>query len=302
MQILKLIYLFISTIWLFNPFVVSATDAPITDIMNGAYYEGRTDIGYNVNGWLASSTTTAIYTPEIQSWPRDSLIIRPKDSAGQADARIDLKKETVIDERLHYADDADTGTPRFDGKISVRECGTMRTAYGYDCHGRLASSRTSHDRKLSSFPDYSTSYTYDRNANITSLSRQGITDRTALGNYVYGLHSRYSMDYYVNQLSQMTIEREGADYEGRTGVGATGKISNFWYDANGNLGRDMSRGILETRYNHDNLPTDVYFESGHWQGNNIAVSGTFCMSFPNISHSRLSTCSMFIFPKNSILL
>ena len=97
--------------------------------------------------------------------------------------------------------------------------------------------------------DYSTAYSYDRNANITSLSRQGITDISFLGYRQFGLHSRYTMKYTVNRLASMEIEREGEDYEGRTGVGATGKISDFWYDANGNLGKDMSRGILSTEYN-----------------------------------------------------
>ncbi len=71
-----------------------------------------------------------------------------------------------------------------------------------------------------------------------------------------GLHSHYSMTYAGNQLSQMVIEREGEDYEGRTGVGAIGTVTNFRYDLNGNLGQDMSRGIMETRYNRLNLPTD----------------------------------------------
>ncbi len=80
-----------------------------------------------------------------------------------------------------------------------------------------------------------------------------------------GLHSRYSMTYAGNQLSRMEIEREGEDYEGRTGVGATGTVTNFWYDINGNMGQDMSRGIMETRYNRLNLPTDVYFLNGYRQ-------------------------------------
>ncbi len=79
------------------------------------------------------------------------------------------------------------------------------------------------------------------------------------------MHSRYTMTYAVNQLSRMEIEREGEDYEGRTGVGETGTVTNFWYDINGNMGRDMSRGIMETHYNRLNLPTDVYFRNGHRQ-------------------------------------
>ncbi len=85
------------------------------------------------------------------------------------------------------------------------------------------------------------------------------------------LHSRYTMRYDINRISRMEIEREGEDYEGRTGVGATGKTEGFWYDLNGNMGQDMSRGIMSTRYNRLNLPTDVYFRNGHRQ--TIAYDG-----------------------------
>ena len=82
-----------------------------------------------------------------------------------------------------------------------------------------------------------------------STPRAIVRLEAAICNNVFGLHSRYTMKYAVNRLASMEIEREGEDYEGRTGVGATGKISDFWYDANGNLGKDMSRGILSTEYN-----------------------------------------------------
>ncbi len=222
--------------------------------------------GYNVNGWQTSSVATAIYNPATPLVPADSLIVIK--STGSSAARIGKTEKTVIEEQLHYADEADGTTPRYDGKISARRRDNMMTAYDYDNHGRLASSLTSYIttgpiRPLA-VPDYSTAYTYDRNANITSLSRQGIIDNVGRMP-VYGLHSRYSMTYAGNQLSRMEIEREGEDYEGRTGVGATGTVTNFWYDVNGNMGRDMSRGIMETRYNRLNLPTDIYFRNGHRQ-------------------------------------
>ncbi len=220
-------------------------------------------LSYNANGWLTSGVTT--------STPSDVFgIVGLSQSTAQPQSLptggLTIPKEITIEEQLHYADEADGTTPRYDGKISARRRDDMMTAYDYDNHGRLASSQTfpTSDLHIRPFPDYSTAYTYDRNANITSLSRQGIIDN--LGRMpVYGLHSRYSMTYAGNQLSRMEIEREGEDYEGRTGVGATGTVTNFWYDVNGNMGRDMSRGIMETRYNRLNLPTDVYFSNGHRQ-------------------------------------
>ena len=43
------------------------------------------------------------------------------------------------------------------------------------------------------------------------------------------------------------------------------KASGFTYDANGNLTKDPTRDIVLIKYNHLNLPTDVYFGNGQRQ-------------------------------------
>ena len=113
---------------------------------------------------------------------------------------------------------------------------------------------------------YTASYSYDRNANMRSFERHGITD--VVSGYEYGVHNSVSMTYTDggNRLSSIDVTREGADYERRTGLAPTdGLLGGFVYDANGNLICDPSRDIVLIRYNHLNLPVDIRFGNGQRQ-------------------------------------
>lgn len=123
----------------------------------------------------------------------------------------------------------------------------------------------------------SSSYTYDKNSNILSITRSGITDYTSFSVRPsqtgivfpkYGNHNTITLGYSTNgnKLSSAEVTREGADYEGRTGLAETdGTVTGFAYDANGNLTKDPVRDIVLIKYNHLNLPTDVYFGNGQRQ-------------------------------------
>ena len=223
---------------------------------------GITDCSYsyNANGWLTLSTTKTKRIVPVNPLSLEPVIELPQSG-------LSIPSDTVITERLYYADSTYSISPRYDGKISARKRDRMITVYDYDNHGRLASSHSIPTARLAiaQLPDFATTYTYDRNANITSLIRQGIIDRTVLQMTEYGLHSSYTMSYNGNRLCSMHVDREGEDYEGRTGPGVTGYISDFWHDSNGNLCRDSSRGIVLIKYNRHNLPADIYFENGHRQ-------------------------------------
>ena len=150
--------------------------------------------------------------------------------------------------------------------LSVLTAGGHLTAYSYDIHGRLTASEPVPSDLSGSLvpPDIGTEYNYDRNANITSMSRRGIIDIVG-GKKVYGLHDDISMTYSGNRLTRMSITREGADYEGRTGVSAAGTVTGFAYDSNGNMTADPSRGIARIRYDRLDKPVEVTFAGGHRQ-------------------------------------
>ena len=112
---------------------------------------------------------------------------------------------------------------------------------------------------------FSTTYTYDRNANLTSMMRKGILDVIHGGvGKLFGLHGYEEMIYSDNKLTAIRVQSDGALYEGRTGVSYNGQ-STVAYDANGNLNVDETRNIVRIKYNRQNLPTEITFGDGHRQ-------------------------------------
>ena len=101
-------------------------------------------MSYNANGWLTRSSVSG---PMLIKFPPadHDLPVLPRPGQAKAVAH----KGNIYNETLHYADAAAAGAPRYDGKISVRNCDNALTAYAYDCHGRLITS---------------TSYSYRRSA------------------------------------------------------------------------------------------------------------------------------------------
>ena len=150
--------------------------------------------------------------------------------------------------------------------LSVLTAGGHLTAYSYDIHGRLTASEPVPSGLSGSLvpPDIGTEYNYDRNANITSISRRGIIDIVG-GKKVYGLHDALTMTYSGNRLMRMEIVSDGAEYEGRTGVSLSGVMTAFAYDSNGNMTADPSRGIARIRYDRLDKPVEVTFAGGHRQ-------------------------------------
>jgi len=49
--------------------------------------------------------------------------------------------------------------------------------------------------------------------------------------------------------------------------------NDFAYDANGNMTKDLDRGISNIRYNLLNLPVEISFDNGHWIRNLYAADG-----------------------------
>ena len=223
-------------------------------------------MSYNANGWLTRSNVSG---PMLIKFPPvdPDLPVLPRPGQAKAVAH----KGNIFNETLHYADAAAAGAPRYDGKISVRNCDNALTAYAYDCHGRLITSTSCSYRGGVASADFSTEYAYDRNANLLNVTRNGIIDNVR-GIRTYGINNDISMTYSVNRLKSVTVTAEGADYEGRTGLPQFQSSGvDFTYDPNGNMISDAVRGITDIRYNRLNLPVRLTFADGHRQ--TIAYDG-----------------------------
>ena len=95
---------------------------------------------------------------------------------------------------------------------------------------------------------------YDLNGNIEVLKRHGVSGLIDDLSYDYGTGSTYS-----NQLLSVT-DVNTSDSTSFIDGNTTG--DDYLYDANGNMTKDLNKGINEIKYNHLNLPEKVVFSAG----------------------------------------
>ena len=99
---------------------------------------------------------------------------------------------------------------------------------------------------------------YDKNGNIKTLQRYG---QTAVSGY--GLIDNLTFTLNGNQLSRVDDAVAASAYndgfEFKDGVKQT---NEYTYDANGNLTKDLNKGITNLSYNCLNLPNVVTFSDG----------------------------------------
>lgn len=130
----------------------------------------------------------------------------------------------------------------------------------YDSMSRLISAKYSDANGISGWFD--TSYSYDLNGNITTLQRNGLYDNSVYG-YKYGLIDNLSYEYHGNQAIRISDSCSGPYYQGAYHFrDEADEAVEYTYDANGNTTSDLNRGISAIRYDHNNRPRDISFDSG----------------------------------------
>ena len=116
--------------------------------------------------------------------------------------------------------------------------------------------------------DYSTTYQYDLNGNITSLTRKGVNYCVPSGEdmtvWAYGDIDDLSLLYDGNQLRKVTDQCSDLEYAGAMDFkdGANEAVEYTW-DANGNMTSDLNKGITSITYNVLNLPERIEYEDNH---------------------------------------
>lgn len=168
-----------------------------------------------------------------------------------------------IGQRMLYTSGAN---PSYSGRIATKITEhpelTDRYDYSYDAMGRLTSAKFQRiltDGITDTNTDFSTAYSYDMHGNITSLQRRGMT--TPFGHC--GTVDDITMTYRGNHLISLMdnageVLLEGSMDVAPVDIGADG----FGYDDNGNMTRDMSRGVEHTVYNLLNLPQRIEMAEG----------------------------------------
>ena len=180
---------------------------------------------------------------------------------------------SLFSQTLYYQDDyartqtsSHFNTPSYSGNISAMKwtvagdrVDNRAYAFDYDALSRLTSA--AYFENDVSANHYATSYSYDKNTNLTKIYRHGRT-----GQETFGVLDRLNMTYTGNRLRTLTEQAEvqhlsrTVDFQVENTEPIIGEeilMSQFEYDNNGNLTKDKSRGISSIRYNLLNLPSKL---------------------------------------------
>ena len=99
---------------------------------------------------------------------------------------------------------------------------------------------------------------YDKNGNILGLQRFGQTGASA-----YGLVDNLTMSVNGNQLTAVNDAATASAYNGSFEFkNGTNTTTEYAYDANGNLTKDLNKNITDIQYNFLNLPSQITFDDG----------------------------------------
>ena len=128
--------------------------------------------------------------------------------------------------------------------------------YTYDGNDRLVSAAYGEGTSLGSNAGrYDTHYQYDLMGNVEAVTRKGKLDDGS-----FSLIDDISMSYDGNRLVKADDSVEGPFGEGLFHfVDGADEEYEYSYDENGNMTKDLNRGIEEIRYNFLNLPSKITF-------------------------------------------
>ena len=157
------------------------------------------------------------------------------------------------------------GTTGFNGNITKM---TWRTAnnseqnysFTYDGANRMLDAIYSESYSMNQNVDrYTEKVTeYDKNGNIKKLQRYGQT-----GSTTYGLVDNLTYTYNGNKVTRVDDAVTATSYTSGTNfVNGANTNNEYTYDANGNLTKDLNKGISNIQYNSLNLPSVVTFSDG----------------------------------------
>ena len=179
-------------------------------------------------------------------------------------------------QNLYY--NTGTGTAKYNGSISSMtwKAGNESTIRGYKftydglsrlmnaTYGETAGINTNTNR----FSENVTGY--DKNGNIKTLQRYGQTAASS-----YGLIDNLTFTLAGNQLSRVDDAAAASAYNGgfefKDGVK---QANEYTYDSNGNLTKDLNKGISNISYNCLNLPSAVTFSDGSTIAYTYGADGT----------------------------
>jgi len=198
---------------------------------------------------------------------------------------------TCFTQNLYY--NTGVGTAKYNGSISSMtwKSGNESTVRGYKftydgldrmlnaTYGETASISTNANRFSENVAGY------DKNGNIKSLQRYGQTGASA-----YGLLDNLTYTLTGNQLSRVDDAVSTVAYGTNTAfVNGASTAGEYVYDVNGNLTKDLNKGITDIQYNVLNLPSTVSFSDGSTITYTYGADGTKLRTVHKIGSTTTTT-------------
>lgn len=134
-------------------------------------------------------------------------------------------------------------------------------SYEYDALNRLKNAVYEKPQMAHPGNSYKENLTYDKTGNITSLMRSGDLDddlnEVVIDNltYFYAANSNRLM-----KVTDLTNNTSGFKDDSN---GTNDTADDFSYDKFGNLYSDQNKGVVQIKYNHLNLPTEILFTTSN---------------------------------------
>ena len=185
------------------------------------------------------------------------------------------------------------GTAKYNGSISSMtwKAGNESTVRGYkftyDGLDRMLNATYGETAGISTNANrFSENVTgYDKNGNIKGLQRYG-----QLSSAAYGMIDNLTLTLNGNQLNRVDDAVAASTYNGgfefKNGANAADEYS---YDANGNLTKDLNKGISGITYNFLNLPNAVTFSDGSTITYTYGADGTKLRTVHKIGSTTTTT-------------
>ena len=198
---------------------------------------------------------------------------------------------TKFTQNLYY--NTGNGPAKYNGSISSMtwKAGTASTVRGYkstyDGLDRLLNATYGETAGISTNANrFSENVTgYDKNGNIKGLQRYGQTGASA-----YGLLDNLTFTLNGNQLSRVEDAVSTAAYGTNTAfVNGASAAGEYAYDVNGNLTKDLNKGITDIQYNVLNLPSTVSFSDGSTITYTYGADGTKLRTVHKIGSTTTTT-------------
>ena len=178
-----------------------------------------------------------------------------------------IKSRSFV-QKLYYDTGSGSGfVPRYNGNIAgigyEQNGHSYNYLFLYDGLNRLTAAN-SYDKAGSSVP-YSELYEYDKMGNITYLERQLGENKT----------DALNIQYTGNQIKKVSSGSPalGYDFGSMSYPDLSDASIEYYYDNNGNLIKNLDKGVVATRHNFLNLPDTIQFQNGNQIINSYLADG-----------------------------